>query len=92
MDLYKLKKNFESDKIHACALVLSNHHTGYSHFNSVRSLDGWLQENGVCTLAFHRTHEAGSDFACGHRRGATALGCAVLWRTAPFSLSPGTRP
>uniref|UniRef100_A0A7S4GFS7 Carbamoyl-phosphate synthase (glutamine-hydrolyzing) n=1 Tax=Eutreptiella gymnastica TaxID=73025 RepID=A0A7S4GFS7_9EUGL len=47
VDLYKLKKNFESDKIHACALVLSNHHTGYSHFNSVRSLDGWLQENGV---------------------------------------------
>lgn len=47
VDLYKLKKNFESDRIHASALIVSNHHTGYSHFNSVRSVDEWLTANGV---------------------------------------------
>eukprot|EP00668_Euglena_longa_P015951 GGOE01020138.1.p1 GENE.GGOE01020138.1~~GGOE01020138.1.p1 ORF type:complete len:1475 (-),score=418.89 GGOE01020138.1:480-4736(-) len=47
VDLFKLKKNFESDRIHATALIVSNHHTGYSHFNSVRSLEEWLTANNV---------------------------------------------
>ena len=47
LDMYKLKKHFESDTVHAAGLIISNHHTGYSHWNSTRSLDDWLGANGV---------------------------------------------
>lgn len=72
---YKLKKLFihrwfESEKIHATALIVAENCEHPSHFQSVRSLDNWLKEQGVPGLAGVDTRaltrhlrEAGSTLA-----------------------------
>ncbi|MBD3401297.1 glutamine-hydrolyzing carbamoyl-phosphate synthase small subunit [candidate division GN15 bacterium] len=38
---------FESDRIQVAGLVVSEHSVRYSHHNAVRSLEKWLEEEGV---------------------------------------------
>lgn len=40
-------KFFESDKIHCKALVISDYSSRYSHWNSQKSLGGWLKEQQI---------------------------------------------
>jgi len=42
-----LERWFESDRIQVSGLVVSEYSAGYSHWNSVKSLDEWLLEGGV---------------------------------------------
>ena len=42
-----ISKYFESDRIHCTALVISDYSSGYSHWNSQKSLGQWLQEQQV---------------------------------------------
>ncbi len=42
-----LLKFFESEKIHIKALVVSDYSYAHSHWNAVKSLSQWLEENGV---------------------------------------------
>ena len=42
-----LIKNFESDKIHATALIVSDYSFDYSHWNAKQSLADWLNEEKV---------------------------------------------
>ena len=42
-----LLKNFESDKIHAQALIVSDYSFEYSHWNAKKSLAEWLKEENV---------------------------------------------
>lgn len=45
-----LLKNFESDRIHASALIVSDYSFNYSHWNAVRSLSDWLKEQEIPAL------------------------------------------
>ena len=42
-----LSKNFESNKIHASALIVSDYSHNYSHWNATRSLSDWLKSQDV---------------------------------------------
>ncbi len=42
-----LPEFFESDRIWARALVVADYSPGYSHWNAVESLAGWLERSGV---------------------------------------------
>ena len=42
-----LLKNFESDKIHVQALVVSDYSFEYSHWNAKKSLSEWLREENI---------------------------------------------
>lgn len=42
-----LSKHFESDRVHVRALVVADYSDEHSHWNSARSLDQWLKEQGV---------------------------------------------
>ncbi len=42
-----LPKNFESDKIHASALIISDYSFAPNHWNSARTLGDWLKEQEV---------------------------------------------
>jgi carbamoyl-phosphate synthase small subunit len=45
-----LHKNFESDKIHASALIVSEYEKKYFHWSAVRSLSDWLKEQKIPAL------------------------------------------
>ncbi|MHC1738924.1 MAG: glutamine-hydrolyzing carbamoyl-phosphate synthase small subunit [Ignavibacteriaceae bacterium] len=45
-----LKANFESDKIHARALIVADYSEGYSHWNGKKSLSQWLKEEEIPAL------------------------------------------
>lgn len=48
-----LERNFESDRIHIEALIVSEYSTEYSHWSAVRSLGDWLTESrvpGLCGI------------------------------------------
>lgn len=45
-----LKLNFESDKIHARALIVANYAEEYSHWNGKKSLSQWLKEEEIPAL------------------------------------------
>ena len=47
VDEYGISKNFESDRIWARGLVISEYSFDYSHWNAVKSLDQWLREQRV---------------------------------------------
>ncbi len=38
---------FESEKIHACGVVISDYSFEYSHWNAVKSLSAWLKEQSI---------------------------------------------
>lgn len=42
-----LPRFFESDRVHVKGLVISDYSVRYSHWNAVKSLSTWLEENGV---------------------------------------------
>ncbi|MDX2115919.1 MAG: glutamine-hydrolyzing carbamoyl-phosphate synthase small subunit [Planctomycetota bacterium] len=42
-----MPKHFESDRIHARGLIVSDYSAAYSHWNASRSLDEWLREQRV---------------------------------------------
>lgn len=42
-----INDNFESDKIHATALIVSDYSFEYSHWNAVKSLGDWLKEYNI---------------------------------------------
>ena len=46
-DKYNLSKNFESEKIHAAALIVGEYCEKYSHWNAVKSLSQWLVEQDI---------------------------------------------
>jgi carbamoyl-phosphate synthase small subunit len=46
-DEYGLAKYFESSRIHASALIVSEYCEQYSHWNASRSLSDWLTEAKV---------------------------------------------
>jgi carbamoyl-phosphate synthase small subunit len=46
-DNYGIPKNFESNKIHIQALVVSDYSFHYSHWNSKKSLEDWLKEQDI---------------------------------------------
>jgi carbamoyl-phosphate synthase small subunit len=48
----KLSVNFESDRIHASALVVSDYSFSHNHWNAIKSLSDWLKEQGI--PAVHR--------------------------------------
>jgi carbamoyl-phosphate synthase/aspartate carbamoyltransferase/dihydroorotase len=45
-----LSPTFESDRIHAAGLIIGDLTEEYSHWNAVRSLSQWLEEEGVTGL------------------------------------------
>lgn len=47
---YNLSTQFESDRIHISALVVSDYSFSYSHWNAVKSLAKWLREYDVPAL------------------------------------------
>ena len=47
LDEYGLKRWFESNKIHAAALVVADVTEKFSHWNAAKSLSLWLQEHNV---------------------------------------------
>ena len=52
-DTLGMPKNYESEKIHASALVVSEYCDDYSHWNAVKSLATWLNESkvpGICGI------------------------------------------
>ncbi len=42
-----LKKFFESDKIHITGLIVSDYCEKYNHWNAVKSLGKWMEENDI---------------------------------------------
>lgn len=46
-DLSGICSNFESEKIHVKALVVSEHSKDYSHWNAAKSLQDWLKEEKI---------------------------------------------
>lgn len=46
-DANGIPKFFESDKIHASALIVNEYSQIYSHWNAKRSLHQWLKEEGI---------------------------------------------
>ena len=50
-DEYDLPKYFESEKIHASGLVVSENCTEYSHWNAEKSLSEWLIESNVPAIS-----------------------------------------
>ena len=47
IDAYGLPAFFESNKIHASALLVQDYSHHYSHWNAASSLGDWLKEEGV---------------------------------------------
>ena len=47
LDKFGLPHWFESDKIHAAALVVGDLSEQYSHWGAKRSLSDWLEENSI---------------------------------------------
>ncbi len=45
-----LSKNFESDRIHASALIVADYSSSYSHWNAARSLADWLETHKIPAL------------------------------------------
>lgn len=45
-----LSIDFESDRIHAAALVVSDYSFSHNHWNAVKSLADWLKEQGIPAL------------------------------------------
>jgi carbamoyl-phosphate synthase small subunit len=43
----QLSKNFESDRIHASALVVADYSYSHNHWNATRSLSDWLKQQGI---------------------------------------------
>ncbi len=53
LDALGLCKRFESERIHVRGLVISDYSEKYSHWDAVKSLDSWLQEQqipGICGI------------------------------------------
>jgi len=46
-----LRLNYESDKIHARALIVADYSEAYSHWNGRKSLSQWLNEEGIPALS-----------------------------------------
>ena len=47
IDKYGLKMAFESDRIHATALIVQDYSYAYSHWDASMSLSDWLKQEGV---------------------------------------------
>ena len=47
---FQLSKNFESDQIHASALVIADYSYSYDHWNATRSLSDWLKQQKIPAL------------------------------------------
>jgi len=47
LDDLGLPKGFESDRIHASALVVQDYSYAYSHWNAAQSLGDWLKDQGI---------------------------------------------
>ena len=47
LDVYGLKEAFESDKIHASALIIQDYSHTYSHWDAHQSLGDWLKSEGI---------------------------------------------
>ena len=58
-DTHGLLETFESERIHAAALVVGCHSDETSHWEAVRSLSDWMKEEGVPGIsgAYHMTSE-----------------------------------
>ncbi len=50
-DEFGLLRNFESEKIQASGLVISDYSDKYSHWNAKKSLSEWLKENNVPAIS-----------------------------------------
>jgi hypothetical protein len=62
-DEFGLKRGFESERIHASALVVQDYSKQYSHWNAHMSLGDWLKS------------EVGSQLF----RSPACLSCSTLW-------------
>jgi carbamoyl-phosphate synthase (ammonia) len=47
MDKYGLRQGFESDRIHATALIVQDYSYTYSHWDADKSLSDWLKEENI---------------------------------------------
>ncbi len=47
IDEHKIKKRFESDKIHIKGLIVSEYSENFSHWDANKSLSKWLKDNNV---------------------------------------------
>ena len=64
MDEIGLPKGFESDKIHASALIVQDYSETYSHWNAKMSLGDWLKREvwKILPWKFIRTRDSHSRF------------------------------
>jgi carbamoyl-phosphate synthase small subunit len=56
-DQFEILKSFESDRIHACGLIVGESCEKYSHWNACKSLSQWLSEHdvpGICGIDTRR--------------------------------------
>jgi carbamoyl-phosphate synthase small subunit len=75
-----LLKHFESDRIHAAGLIVSDYSAEFSHWHAERSLDSWLAENGIPALQGIDTRALTKHL----RDQGTMLGKLVLDKDIPF--------
>ncbi len=50
-DEFGLPTGFESSRIQASGLIVSEHATSYSHYSAVKSLHTWLEEEGIPAIS-----------------------------------------
>ena len=64
MDEIGLPKGFESDRIHASALIVQDYSETYSHWNAKMSLGDWLKREvwKILPWKFIRTRDSHSRF------------------------------
>ena len=51
LDALGLRHGFESDRIHAAALVVQDYSHHYSHWDALQSLGAWLEQEGVPAIS-----------------------------------------
>jgi carbamoyl-phosphate synthase small subunit len=79
-DEFGLEKNFESGKIHVKGIIISDCSEMHSHWSSIKSLDGWMKENGVPGICGIDTRELTKRL----RSSGTMLGKIVASEDIPF--------
>lgn len=77
---YGLPKHFESDRIHAAGLIVSNYSAEFSHWHAKKNLDAWLKEHGVPAIQGVDTRALTKLL----RSRGTLLGKLILNQDRPF--------
>ena len=57
-------RHFESEKIWASALIVDEHCETPSHWNSAKTLDAWLEDNGIVGICGVDTRRLTQQIRC----------------------------